>query len=97
MMRRDSLATKRVSRNRRARFAADNVPAGAIGKTFARQRISSAIQFPMPAKPLCNNKTAFTGARAWRRKKASKNARSNVSEAMSGAPDRHQSGADFPW
>ena len=39
-------------------------PAGTEGAIFARQRISSAIQFPIPAKPFCIRTTALIGARA---------------------------------
>lgn len=87
---------KRVSRNNRARSAEDKLAAVRDGAIFARQRISSAIQLPIPAKPRCNKRTDFTGARAWRWRKVSKNFRSNSAEAMSGAPSRHQSGESFP-
>ena len=63
-MRSDSLATNRVSRSNLARCARDNAPARTDGAIFARQRISSAIQFPIPANPFCIRTTALIGARA---------------------------------
>lgn len=87
---------KTVSLNKRARSVLDKLPAILNGAIFARQRISSAIQLPIPANPLCRRRTALIGARACRFRKASKNVRSNDSEPMSGAPVRHQSGVARP-
>ena len=64
MIRSDSLATKRVSRSNRARCAGVRALAETEGAIFARQRISSAIQFPIPTNPLCSSRTALIGARA---------------------------------
>ncbi|MEY2489217.1 MAG: hypothetical protein QOC70_1159 [Verrucomicrobiota bacterium] len=64
MMRSDSLATNRVSRSNRVRRAGDNALAKTEGAIFARQRISSAIQFPIPENPFCISTTALIGARA---------------------------------
>lgn len=96
IMRSDSVATKTVSLNKRARSALDKLPAILSGTTLARQRISSAIQFPIPANPLWRSRIDLIGARACRSRKVSKKVRSNDSEPMSGAPVRHQSGAERP-
>ena len=42
------------------------------GRIFARQRISSAIQFPIPGKPCCISSTALIGATRCRPRNASK-------------------------
>gem|GEM_PF-5413246 len=63
MMRSDSLATKSVSRSSRARCVEDKAPARNEGAILARHKISSAIQFPMPANPSCMRTTALIGAR----------------------------------
>ena len=96
MMRSDSLATNCVSRSNRPRCAPDNALAEIDGAILARQRISSAIQFPIPTNPLCSSSTALIGARAWRLRNASRNPRSNFSEEISGPPVCHQSGLDRP-
>ena len=53
---------------KRAALFCVSAPLFVAGAIFARQRISSAIQLPMPGKPLCKRKTALIGARPWRRK-----------------------------
>jgi hypothetical protein len=62
MIRSDSRATNRVARKIAARSFGPNDLVIFDGKTFARQRISSAIQLPMPEKPDCINRTALIGA-----------------------------------
>jgi len=67
------------------------------GTTFARQRISSAIQLPIPEKPDCISTTALIGAFEWRFRKSSKNARWKLAEAISGIALFHQTGSSLPW
>jgi len=59
----DARATKRVLRQIAASFAALNFPARVRGAIRARQRISSAIQFPTPGNPFWRRSTALIGAR----------------------------------
>jgi hypothetical protein len=61
-----------------------------------RQRISSAIQLPMPGNRSCISSTALIGVRARRRRKVPTASALNAAERMSGAIRVHQSGGFRP-
>ena len=66
MVRSEARETKRTLRQSAPSFSALRAPALRRGAMCARQRISSAIQLPMPGKPPCMSNTALIGARACR-------------------------------
>jgi hypothetical protein len=74
------------------RFRRPICPAGTMGATRARQRISSAIQFPTPGNTPCMSKTALIGAPARRSKKASICSKVNASDNTSGGKPCNHSG-----
>src|SRR4051794_4713938 len=85
-------ATNLVSRKRVLRSPAVSCPALRAGLILARHRISSAIQFPIPEKPSWERTTALIGALPCRRRKVSRNSRSNLGETISGTALLHQAG-----
>ena len=96
IMRSDSRATNFVARKSSSRSLALNLPASFEGKTFARHKISSAIQFPIPENPDCISTTALVGALRWRSTNRSRNARLNWPDTISGTPFSHHVGAVLP-
>jgi len=97
MIRNDSRATNLVARKSSVRSCLFNSWVRLAGRIFARQRISSAIQLPIPENPDCIKSTALMGALPCRSRNESKNFRVNAREAISGIVSFHHAGEFIPW
>ena len=88
--------TSRVSFQSVSTRAAESEPLRVLGGIFARQRISSAIQLPIPGKAVCTSSAPLTASR----ERLFRNARTSSSvksgEVTAGGSALHHAGGSAP-